>query len=349
MTKHAFFALTIAALMLTLAGCGYPDKSSPPVNGRPVNGRVAIVYSKDYQIVGEEFRSLHIHPKRYFQTYEKLVSSGLMRPEDAYTPEPVSEEQILSAHSPELLKNLKDPRLVAYYAEVGSLDTLSPADIDRRLLAPQRCMAGGTLLAARLALKYGVGINLGGGNHHALPDNGGGFCFYNDIAIAINTLRKERIIKNAMVVDLDCHHGNGTAVIFKNDPAIFTFDMYAKDLYPGHKEFTTKFLSRNIPLAPHTTDAVFMGLLEEPLKKDLSDFKPQIVFYLAGADVLSGDPLGNQSISEEGLIQRDVFVVDLCVQEHIPVVMVLAGGYRDDAGVIQHLSISAIIESLQRK
>jgi acetoin utilization deacetylase AcuC-like enzyme len=181
---------------------------------------------------------------------------------------------------------------------------------------------GGTLLAARNALRDGIGANLAGGTHHAFPDRGEGFCVLNDVAITLRVLQRDRKIVRAAVVDCDVHQGNGTAAIFRDDGSVFTFSMHGAKNYPLFKERSTL----DVELPDAIEDAAYLEILRENLPRVL-EHEPDIVFYLGGADPFVGDKLGRLSLSMEGLRARDEFVLMECRNLGLPIVTVMSGGY----------------------
>lgn len=88
-------------------------------------------------------------------------------------------------------------------------------------------------MAAKLALERRFAINIGGGFHHCSGRNGGGFCLYADISLAIKFLLIEKRIETAMIVDLDAHQGNGHEHDFMDDQRVYIFDMFNYSIYPG--------------------------------------------------------------------------------------------------------------------
>jgi acetoin utilization deacetylase AcuC-like enzyme len=164
---------------------------------------------------------------------------------------------------------------------------------------------GGTLAAARFALDEGVAMNLAGGTHHAFPDRGEGFCVFNDVAIAIRTLQAEGRIERAAIVDLDVHQGNGTNAIFADDDRVFTFSMHGRRNYP----FTKVKGSLDVELEDGCADDEYLSLLAEALPRVLSDARPDLAVYLAGADAHEEDRLGRLRLTTAGLARRDVMVL----------------------------------------
>lgn len=176
--------------------------------------RVALVYHDGYDLHFGD----HVFPSvKYRLIRERLIGSGFAKPEEIHQPEPASDEDVLLVHTPEWVKGLKTGTLS--YAQILRLEV----PYSQQMVRAFWLAAGGTTLAARLALRQGVGFNIGGGFHHAFPDHGEGFCAIHDVAIAIRKLQREGVIRRAMVVDCDVHHGNGTAAIF---PEIGAYSRY---------------------------------------------------------------------------------------------------------------------------
>src|SRR6185369_3735764 len=180
-------------------------------------------------------------------------------------------------------------------------------------------MVGGTIEAALAAAP--VAAHLGGGLHHAFPNHGEGFCPFNDVAVAARVLLA-RGLERIAIVDLDVHHGNGTAFIFESDPRVFTFSMHQQHNYPMWKPRG----SLDIGLPDGTHDAAFLHLLDEALPAVMAH-DPQCVFYLAGADPYEDDQLGGLRLTREGLRARDRRVIDAVRRAGVPLVVTLAGGY----------------------
>jgi acetoin utilization deacetylase AcuC-like enzyme len=183
--------------------------------------------------------------------------------------------------------------------------------------------AGGTTLAARLALAEGVSFNVGGGFHHAFPDHGEGFCAINDIAVAIRKLQHDGKIERAMVVDCDVHHGNGTAAIFAGDRSVFTLSIQQFNNYPATKPPSTA----DVHLSDGTGDEEYMERLSAAYRFPIHGFRPQLLIYVAGADPYVEDQLGGLALTMEGLKRRDRLVIETALGEGVPVAIVLAGGY----------------------
>jgi acetoin utilization deacetylase AcuC-like enzyme len=181
---------------------------------------------------------------------------------------------------------------------------------------------GGSILAARNALRDRIGFNIGGGFHHAFPSHGEGFCAIHDVAVAIRALQHQRLIERALVVDLDVHHGNGTAAIFAGDRGVLTFSMHQFNNYPNEKPDSVI----DIHLSDGVGDEEYLSRLKVGLAVAMG-FNPHLMFYLAGADPYGEDQLGGLSLTMDGLKQRDSIVFEAAVSQNVPVAVVLAGGY----------------------
>lgn len=231
--------------------------------------------------------------------------------------------------SPDLLSLAHDP---AYVAQV--LACAVPAPVEREIGFPvgervsrrAQLAAGGTLVAARLALAHGIACNAAGGSHHARRSQGAGFCTFNDVAVAALTLLAEGRAKNVLVVDLDVHQGDGTAQILAGNPAVFTFSMHAEKNYPVRKVASCL----DIGLPDGTGDDDYLEVLADALN-DLSRRGPwDIVFYNAGVDPHCDDRLGRLALSDDGLRRRERLVMEHFRKAGVPVCGVIGGGYSND-------------------
>jgi len=260
----------------------------------------------------------HVFPSQKFRLIaEALVAEKIAGREDFVRPEAASDEDILRVHTPEWVRTLKDGTLTA--SEVMLLEI----PYSRELVVAVWLAAGGSIAAAQCALRDGFGANLGGGFHHAYPDHGEGFCAVHDVAVAIRRLQADGAIRKAIVVDTDVHHGNGTAAIFPNDPSVFTISIHQLNNYPGHKPPS----SVDLNMADRVDDEEYLGALLPAVQKSLDEFRPEILFYVGGADPFCEDQLGGLSLTKKGLMERDRRVFEEARGRGIPVVTTLAGGY----------------------
>ncbi len=273
-----------------------------------------IVFSKYYtaRSQGHVFRA-----DKFEAALKLLLKEGVISKKDVLAPAAPSKADLLLAHSRAWVrKNLE----FRFKPEDSARAEIK---ITRGVARAHLMNVGGTLLAARLALENGIGMNCGGGSHHAFKDHGEGFCLLNDIAVAIKKLLKERRIKRAMVIDLDAHQGNGTAAIFRGDKKVFTFSMHGAGTYPEKKEKS----SLDIGLRPGTGDAAYLAALRRELPRALKKFRPDLAVYVAGADVYRNDLLGGLGLTMEGIKKRDAFVFGECRARGVPAAVVLSGGY----------------------
>jgi acetoin utilization deacetylase AcuC-like enzyme len=245
------------------------------------------------------------------------VRQGLLPPESIEEPVAASRGDLALVHTEAYLQAAFD----------GSLEPMAIRRLgfpwSPELLERSRRTTQGTIEAARDALTCGAGVNLAGGTHHAFSDRGEGFCVFNDVAVAIRVLQRETTVRRVAIIDLDVHQGNGTARIFAGDDAVYTFSMHGERNYPFHKEQS----SRDVGLPDGCDDASYLAVLDQHLDAVLEAARPDIVFYLAGADPYVGDRFGRLGLSFAGLRDRDRLVFAACHARGLPVVMTVAGGY----------------------
>ncbi len=273
-----------------------------------------LVYSKDYCV---DIGSHVFLTSKYVRVRERLLRDSAGKDIEFLTPPPARDEDVLRVHTQEYVKKLTS-------------GTLSKEDIillelpySKALVDASFLCCGGTILASRVALEDGIGIHIGGGFHHAFPDHGEGFCVLNDIAVAIKRLLNDGVIERALVVDCDLHQGNGTAAIFSRDKKVFTFSIHQENNYP----FLKPEGSLDIGLPDRADDREYMKALRGHIPKIVSDFKPDFMMYVAGADPYKEDQLGGLALTKDGLRKRDEFIYEKAADHGIPVCVVLAGGY----------------------
>jgi acetoin utilization deacetylase AcuC-like enzyme len=232
--------------------------------------------------------------------------------------EPVPWEWLEAVHDSALLARIREGSMTLREQRALGLPWSEP------LVERGRRSVGGTLGAAGRALERGIGMNLGGGTHHAGRDFARGYCLFNDVAVAVARLRAEGRARRALVVDCDVHQGDGTAQILGPDPDAFTLSLHGARNYP----FTRLPSDLDVDLASGTGDEAYLAALAGALDAAL-EFDFDIAFYLAGADPWEGDRLGRLSLTKAGLRARDEHVLGR-LAPRAPVVVVLAGGYAPD-------------------
>ncbi|HEY6274042.1 MAG TPA: histone deacetylase [Terriglobales bacterium] len=303
-----------------------------------------LVYSHDYFLP----LGAHVFPaEKYRMIHKRLLDTGWAEPRDFVVPQPASDDDVLLVHTREYVQKLKSGTLTAE-EEMRMEVPYSP-----ELVKAFWLMAGGSILAADLALEEGMAVNIGGGFHHAFPDHGEGFCVVHDVAVAIKRLHNQGKLNRAMVVDLDVHNGNGTAAIFPPkiraghplpSASAIRSDLHAldRDQHHGHGELEVFTISlhqaHNYPLdkppssidvhlPDATNDDEYLNWLDQSLSSAFRHFSPELICYLAGADPYKEDQLGGLSLTIEGLKKRDELVMRVAQTHNVPVMVTYAGGY----------------------
>ena len=305
---------------------------------------VPIVYSPKYKI--SVFGMEKLHPfdiAKYDKIFKGLRNDGLVTKENVIVPDEVTPDELLLVHTRKYIESLTKTKNVAVYLEAPQLRIVPDNLLDKMIVSRFRKSSGGTIEAARQALKSPkkMAFNLGGGFHHAKPDQGEGFCIIADVPIAIRVLQKEKLIKTALIIDTDIHQGNGTIVCLQDDPTTYTFSMHEAGIYPHPKEKGDE----DIELPEGITDDAYLKILQGKLDTVFAKSKPDIVFHIAGCDALKDDPLATGEMTHEGIAKRDAMVVSACKKHKVPYVMTLSGGYSKDAWSAQYKSIKALLEA----
>ena len=297
--------------------------------------KTRIVYSDRYYVdIGS-----HVFPTiKYRLIKSKLLKDlGIVNRIAFIEPEKAEGSDLLRVHTADYLDKLKFGRL--------SLEETLTLELSysEELFESALLCCGGTIRAAEIALEDGLGIHLGGGFHHAFPDHGEGFCVLNDIAVAVRKAIDDKKIRKALVIDCDLHQGNGTAYIFQNEKRVFTFSIHQENNYPFHKPKS----NMDIGLADRTRDRDYLAQLEKNIPRIISDFKPDFIMYVAGADPYEHDQIGNLALTINGLEKRDSFVYSQAKNYQVPIALVLAGGYafnQEDTVTIQYNTVKEAVK-----
>ena len=279
---------------------------------------IPIVYHPDYVA---PLRPGHRFPmSKYGYLRAALVERGLLPATGGFiSPSALDAATVSAVHDAGYVGRVAANRLRAEESRViGLPDT--PAVSRRGFLS-----AGGTLLAARLALETGLACNMAGGSHHAGPDGGSGFCVFNDVAIAAQALIAEGRVRRVLVIDLDVHQGDGTARIFAGRGDVTTLSLHAEKNFPARKARS----DFDFPLPDGLRDAAYLEMLEHALAA-VSGPAADLAFYNAGVDVHRVDRLGRLAVSDAGLRARDARVMEWCRARNLPLACVLGGGYDND-------------------
>lgn len=233
----------------------------------------------------------------------------------------------------------------AYVEEVMTLTV--PREKERRIGFPvtDRVMRrsllspGGTWLAAKLALAHGYAANSAGGSHHARAETGAGYCVFNDLAVAANRLIAEGDARRVMILDLDVHQGDGTALLMAGREDVFTLSVHADRNFPARKAMS----SLDVPLADGIGDAAYLALLEDVVPGAIDGFAPDIILYQAGVDPHRDDRLGRLALSDEGLVARERFVMRQAKVRGIPLASTLGGGYGEDRMGVARRHVASMV------
>jgi acetoin utilization deacetylase AcuC-like enzyme len=256
----------------------------------------------------------HVFPaQKYRLVRERLLALGIASEADFVTPLPATDADVLRAHTREYVEKIQSGRLSV---------------VEQR-----------TIEAGRLARRDRCAVVLSGGFHHAFADHGEGFCLVNDVAIAVRALRASGEARRSAVIDLDVHHGNGTASLLGSDPEAFTVSLHQESNYPARKPPSRV----DVGLPDGAGDELYLEALAGPLARAI-EFRPDVLFLLAGADPFEHDRLGGLRLTLEGLKERDRRVFIASREAGIPVAVVLAGGYaeRTEDTVAIHVNTVAV-------
>ena len=277
--------------------------------------RLAVVNHKDYFAKITDDHKFPTH--KFGELANHLIQNKIV--DKFYIPYECSFETLNYAHSREYIFNVKNKTLEKdRIKKIGF--PLIDSVIRRSLVA-----TGGTVLAAKLAINFGIACNTAGGSHHANYFGGSGYCVFNDVAVASHYLINRGLANKILIVDLDVHQGNGNADIFKDNRNVFTFSMHSKSNYPTKKSKS----DMDIDLEDNLEDGTYIKKLKYCLY-ELNKKNFDFVFYIAGVDIHFNDRLGKLKISDEGVRLRDEIVIENFFLKKIPLCGVLGGGYNKD-------------------
>ncbi|GAB3968716.1 histone deacetylase [Spirosoma terrae] len=254
---------------------------------------------------------------KYELIHEQLLYEGTCTEANFFAPLPVDDRWVLGVHTAEYVTALKTQTVSpSMMRRIGF--PLTPELIEREWIITQ-----GTIDCTQIAYRDGIAMNVAGGTHHAFPDRGEGFCLLNDVGVAAHYLLETKQAKKILVIDLDVHQGNGTAVMFQQEPRVVTFSMHGKDNYPLRKEQS----DLDIELPTGTDDQLYLTTLYDTLPGLIKRERPDFLFYISGVDILESDRLGKLQVSRAGCRERDVFVFEQALQFGLPIVVSMGGGY----------------------
>ena len=274
-----------------------------------------VVNHKDYVAKIDDDHKFPI--KKFGELAKYLIEKEVVS--KFYEPNPCSIETLKEAHSENYILDVQNKKLSEKdIKKIGF--PLNDSVVRRSFIA-----TGGTVLATKLAINYGIACNTAGGSHHANFDGGAGYCVFNDVAVAAKYLLNRGLANRILIVDLDVHQGNGNSDIFKDNRNVFTFSMHSKSNYPAKKSLS----DLDVELKDNTEDKEYLDILKFNLA-NLNDENFDFVFYIAGVDIHYNDRLGKLKITDQGINLRDSIVIDNFFSKRIPICGVLGGGYNKD-------------------
>jgi len=293
--------------------------------------------TKAYFVWSPEYRVgiwWHLFPvKKYVLIHHRAIEEKILTEDDFIKPTPLRDQDLALVHGRGYLWRL----YLLSITPLGFLNGENP--ISFKILKKLKIACGGTYLACKIALEHKIGVNLSGGFHHAFACHEEGFCHLNDMAISIRKLQIERFIDRAMIIDCDVHQGNGTAAIFQGDETVFTFSIHQDNLYPYPKQYS------NYDISIHSSQRVDdKKYIEElmVLPTLIQKHRPDLIIFLAGADPFRDDRLGGFLLTKQGLMDRDAYVLGICVELGIPTAIVLGGGYARNIDDIVEIHLNTI-------
>jgi acetoin utilization deacetylase AcuC-like enzyme len=270
---------------------------------------------------------------KYARLHERVVAMAPALGVELREPPPATDEDLARAHDPAYIRAMSDGSAdAALMRRIGF--PWSAAMVER-----SRRSSGGTIMALRAALEgEGVAVNLAGGTHHAGPARGGGYCVFNDAAVAARHVQAHGLARRVLVVDLDVHQGDGTALIAAGDETLFTFSMHSARNYPAVKPAS----DLDVALPDGTGDDAYLDALAAHLPQAIERARADAVVYLAGADPFVGDRLGHLALSKPGLAERDRQVLAACRRHGLPLAVCMAGGYAPDVDDIVDIHAATV-------
>ncbi|MBK5226393.1 MAG: acetoin utilization protein AcuC [Thermoleophilia bacterium] len=272
----------------------------------------ALIYSESY--LGYKFSPWHpLKPERLLLTAELIKAYGLPGLPGMRIVEPrlASDEELRLVHDQayiDKVRELSDPEVGRDYAPGWGLGT-GDNPVFPRMHEASATIAGGALVAARMIMESELdhALHVGGGLHHAHRDHASGFCIYNDVALAVAWLKRNYSAR-VLYLDFDAHHGDGVQAMFYGDADVMTVSFHESGMYlfPG-SGFTNEAgtaeargFAVNLPLAPGTTDDIFLEAYDELVPPLARAFKPDIIVTQNGCDAHWSDPLTHLGLTLKG-------------------------------------------------
>ncbi|MFT4176517.1 MAG: histone deacetylase [Luteolibacter sp.] len=248
---------------------------------------------------------------------DMLLEGGILRPEEIVEVTAAKIDLLSGVHDAEYIRSIESGRLDRKEQVKLGLP------VTRELFHRSLTEVEATRLACHAALEEGIGICLAGGTHHAFREHGEGYCVFNDVAVAIRDLQKDRPALKVMVVDTDAHQGNGTASLLAGDPRVFTYSIHVGNNFPTHKAQSTL----DVETVRYVEGEMYLKQLFSTLAAALDTFSPNLVIWISGADNHRNDRFGQMYLSLKDIQRRDEVLLGAFIKNRIPVAVLYGGGY----------------------
>ena len=301
---------------------------------------IGIVYHKDYNKydLGLDHPLVENKPSKTMEFFEE---KDIIKNVELFSPKKATEKDLLRVHSERYVRRIKEMSRTG-----GMLSSDTPAPIG--IYNHASLAAGGSILAGeKLFEGFNCMVNPLAGFHHACKSTSSGFCFFNDIAIAIEYLRDKYRLKRFLIIDLDVHHGNGTQEIYYDDPTVLniSFHQDGRTLYPGTGSLEKigrdkgEGFTVNLPLPPGTGSASYLKAFDEIIPPITKQFKPEIIIYQSGVDTHHSDPLADLNLTYQTYYHLAKRMRELSADTCDKLLVLLGGGYNSSASVISYYNI----------
>lgn len=304
----------------------------PPCHNWP-----PLVYHPCYSAL--ELPERHRYPiGKYRALYQALLAAGV--PVDTLITDspPATREMLALVHQTDYIDSLCQ----------GMLDAKAMRRIgfpwSEFLISRSLQSVGGTVHTAQLAMQHGLALHLSGGYHHAFAGEGSGFCLFNDLAVAAMQMQQQGVEK-ILIFDCDVHQGDGTALIFQQNPGIITASLHGEKNFPARKQQS----DWDLGLATACADEAYLEAVQQSLDYLLNLHQPDLVLYDAGVDIHQNDDLGLLQISTPGVFARDQYVIHSCRDRQIPLAAVIGGGYQRDLTALTAVHLQLFKAAMQSR
>jgi len=301
---------------------------------------IGIVYHKDFNKydLGIDHPLIGDKPHKAIEFFKE---KSIMKDIKVFTPEKVSEKELLRVHNPGYIQRVKELSKAG-----GMLSSDTPAPIGIYDIA--RLATGGTKLAGeKLFEGFQCMVNPLGGFHHASISFSSGFCFFNDIAVVTEYLKKKHNLKRIQIIDLDVHHANGTQDIFYDDPTVLkiSFHQDGRTLYPGTGAIekigrdSGEGFTVNLPFPPGTGNDSYLFAFDEIISPLTKQFNPEIIIYQSGVDTHHSDPLADICLTHQVYYELAKKIANLSKETCDKLLVLFGGGYNSKESTYSYYNI----------